>query len=120
MNNSFCFISEYGFRAAWVLIHVWLLPKTMFTAVLFSVGLGLSGDATVSPTSGLVSESFSVSKVATLIGVLFFAHQIGAFFSAWLGGVLRQALGGYTAVWMIEVALCAFACLMSFEIKIST
>jgi MFS family permease len=107
----------YGFRAAWVLIYVWLLPKTMFTAVLFSVGLGLSGDATVSPTSGLVSENFSVSKVATLIGVLFFAHQIGAFFSAWLGGVLRQALGGYTAVWMIDVILCAFACLMSLRIQ---
>jgi predicted MFS family arabinose efflux permease len=89
----------------------------MFTAVLFSVGLGLSGDATVSPTSGLVSEGFSVSKVATLIGVLFFAHQIGAFFSAWLGGVLRQALGGYTAVWMIDVALCAFACVMSLKIR---
>jgi predicted MFS family arabinose efflux permease len=69
------------------------------------------------PCSGLVSERFDVSKVATLIGVLFFAHQIGAFFSAWLGGVLRQALGGYTAVWMIDVALCAFACLMSLRIK---
>jgi predicted MFS family arabinose efflux permease len=107
----------YGFRAVWVLVYVWLMPKTMFTAVLFSVGLGLSGDATVSPTSGLVSEQFSVKKVATLIGVLFFTHQIGAFFSAWLGGVLRQALGGYTAVWMIDVVLCAFACLMSLRIK---
>jgi MFS family permease len=106
----------YGFRAAWVLLYVWLMPKTMFTAVLFSVGLGMTGDATVSPTSGLVSENFSVSKVATLIGVLFFAHQIGAFFSAWLGGVLRQALGSYTVLWMIDVALCLFACAMSLRI----
>jgi predicted MFS family arabinose efflux permease len=76
----------------------------------------MTGDATVSPTSGLVSENFSVSKVATLIGVLFFAHQIGAFFSAWLGGVLRQALGSYTVLWMIDVALCLFACAMSLRI----
>jgi MFS family permease len=106
----------YGFRAAWVLLYVWLMPKTMFTAVLFSVGLGMTGDATVSPTSGLVSENFSVRKVATLIGVLFFTHQIGAFFSAWLGGILRQALGSYTVLWMIDVALCLFACTMSLRI----
>jgi predicted MFS family arabinose efflux permease len=107
----------YGFRASWVLAYVWLMPKNLVTAVLFATGLGLTGDATVSPTSGLVSENFSVKKVATLIGVLFFAHQIGAFFSAWLGGVVRQALGGYTAVWMIDVALCAFACAMSLRIQ---
>lgn len=40
----------------------------MVTAVLFSIGLGMTGDATVSPTSDLVSENFSVSKVATLRG----------------------------------------------------
>jgi MFS family permease len=107
----------YGFRAVWVLAYVWLMPKNMVTAVLFSIGLGMTGDATVSPTSGLVSENFSVSKVATLIGILFFTHQIGAFFSAWLGGVLRQALGGYTAVWMMDVALCVFACIMSLRIR---
>jgi predicted MFS family arabinose efflux permease len=93
------------------------MPKNMVTAVLFSIGLGMTGDATVSPTSGLVSENFSVSKVATLIGILFFTHQIGAFFSAWLGGVLRQALGGYTAIWMLDVVLCVFACIMSLRIK---
>ena len=107
----------YGFRAVWVLAYVWLMPKNMVTAVLFSIGLGMTGDATVSPTSGLVSENFSVSKVATLIGILFFTHQIGAFFSAWLGGVIRQAMGGYTAIWMIDVALCVFACIMSLRIN---
>jgi MFS family permease len=107
----------YGFRAVWVLTYVWLMPKNLVTAVLFAIGLGMTGDATISPTSGLVSENFSVKKVATLIGVLFFTHQIGAFFSAWLGGVLRQALGGYTEVWMIDVVLCVFACVMSLRIQ---
>jgi MFS family permease len=107
----------YGFRAVWVLVYVWLMPKNMVTAVLFSIGLGMTGDATVSPTSGLVSENFSVRKVATLIGILFFTHQIGAFFSAWLGGVIRQTTGGYTAIWMIDVILCIFASVMSRRIK---
>ncbi len=107
----------YGFRAVWVLVYLLLFPKTMLTAVLFSVGLGLTGDATVSPTSGLVSENFSVREAAALIGVLFFAHQIGAFLSAWLGGVLREMLGNYTAVWMLDVILCVFASIMSLRIK---
>lgn len=107
----------YGFRAAWVAIYLFLLPKTMVTAVLFSIGLGLTGDATVSPTSGLVSEQFHIGKVATLIGVLFFTHQIGAFLSAWLGGVLRQSTGGYTVIWLIDIALCVFASIMSLRIR---
>jgi MFS family permease len=93
------------------------MPKNMVTAVLFSIGLGMTGDATVSPTSGLVSENFSVRKVATLIGILFFSHQIGAFFSAWLGGVIRQTTGSYTAIWMIDVTLCIFASVLSSRIK---
>ena len=78
----------YGFRAVWVLVYLLLFPKTMLTAVLF----------------------------AALIGVLFFAHQIGAFLSAWLGGVLREMLGNYTAVWMLDVILCVFASIMSLRI----
>lgn len=107
----------YGFRAVWVIVYLLLLPKTMTTAILFSVGLGLTGDATVSPTSGLVSENFRIGNIATLIGVLFFTHQIGAFLSAWLGGIIRETTGGYAAVWMIDIALCAFACVMSLRIR---
>ncbi len=107
----------YCFRAVWVFVYIWLFPKTMFTAVLFAIGLGMTGDATVSPTSGLVSENFSVKKVATLVGVLFLVHQVGAFFSAWLGGVLREMFGSYTVLWIIDIALCVFASVMSFGIK---
>lgn len=107
----------YGFRAIWVLIYVFLLPKNMLTAMLFAVGLGMTGDATVSPTSGLVSENFHVNKVATLIGVLFFSHQIGAFFSAWLGGVIRETTGGYVTLWIIDAVVCTFASIMSLRIK---
>jgi predicted MFS family arabinose efflux permease len=107
----------YGFRAVWVLAYIWLLPKTMVTAVLFAVGLGMTGDATVSPTSGLVSENFAVGKVATLLGVLFLTHQVGAFFSAWLGGLLRELLGGYAAIWLMDIGLCLFAGVMSFRIE---
>ncbi len=107
----------YGFRAVWVLIYLFLMPKNVVTAFLFSSGLGLTGDATVSPTSGLVSDNFKVSEVATLVGFLFLCHQIGAFFSAWLGGVIFSSTGSYNMIWLIDVALCAFASVMSFMIR---
>lgn len=106
----------YGFRAIWVAVYLFLLPKTIVTAVLFAIGLGMTGDATVSPTSGLVNEHFSIEKVASLVGFLFLCHQIGAFFSAWLGGVLLKATGTYTAIWLIDIALCVFASFMSSRI----
>lgn len=107
----------YGFRAAWVAAYLLLMPKTLPFAVLFAIGLGMTGDATVSPTSGLVSENFTLEQVATLVGFLFLCHQVGAFLSAWLGGVILDATGAYTLVWVLDVALCAFASLMSLRIR---
>lgn len=108
----------YGFRAIWVILYLWLFPKTMLTAVLFSIGLGMTGDATVSPTAGLVNENFLISNVAFVIGILFFAHQVGAFLSAMFGGVIRNAFGGYTLLWIFDILLCVFACVMSLKIKV--
>lgn len=106
----------YGFRSVWVVAFVFLMPKTLPFAILFSIGLGMTGDATVSPTSGLVNEQFRIEQVATLIGVLFLCHQVGAYLSAWLGGVLLQVTGGYRAIWAIDIATCTFASIMSARI----
>lgn len=106
----------YGFRAIWVLAFIFIMPKTLETAILFSIGLGLTGDATVSPTAGLVNERFSLTDAATLIGLLFFFHQIGAFASAWLGGILLGATGGYVVLWTLDAVLCAIASLASVRI----
>ena len=99
----------YGFRAVWVALYIFLMPKNVLTAVIFSTGLGMTGDATVSPTSGLVNENFKLKEVATLIGLLFTVHQIGAFMSAWLGGVIVKNTGGYTLLWLLDIALCIMA-----------
>lgn len=81
-------------RAVWVALYLFLLPKNPATSLMFSIGLGLSGDATVSPTSGIVNREFYAAKIATLIGFLFFCHQIGGFLSSWLGGVFIEATTG--------------------------
>ncbi len=107
----------YGFRAVWTLLYLFIIPKTVVTAAIFSVGLGMTGDATVSPTSGLVNENFRLRDAATLIGLLFLVHQIGAFLSAWLGGAFVDITGSYVPIWMIDVCLCIFASTMSFMIQ---
>ncbi|XOQ52405.1 MAG: Major facilitator transporter [Succiniclasticum sp.] len=107
----------YGFRAVWVLIYLWVLPKTVITAFLFSIGLGFTGDATVSPTSGIVGEHFPLAQVATLVGVLFALHQIGAFLSAYVGGILVSATQGYELLWCVDVVLCLGASFASYRIK---
>jgi predicted MFS family arabinose efflux permease len=107
----------YGFRAVWVLLYIFVVPKTLVTAILFSVGLGFTGDATVSPTAGLVNKHFSLTEAATLIGLLFFFHQIGAFASAWLGGILLDLTGGYVALWVLDALLCVIAAMASTRIQ---
>lgn len=107
----------YAFRAVWAAGYIFLLPKDFITAAVFSLGLGLTGDATVSPTSGLVNEEFSIGKVATLVGLLFLGHQIGAFASAWIGGILVDATGGYQLLWLIDSLLCLAAAWASFRIN---
>lgn len=107
----------YAFRAIWVLLFVFALPKTAATSVLFAIGLGMTGDATVSPTSGIVGERFGLRSVAMLVGTLFLCHQCGAFLSAWLGGAIEQATGGYALLWLIDVALCTVAAAASLCIE---
>lgn len=106
----------YGFRALWVVAFIFLMPKDFLGAIAFSVGLGLTGDATVSPTAGIVNERYSLTEAATLIGVLFFCHQIGGFLSAWLGGVLLDATGSYVMLWVLDAAVCVLASFASSRI----
>ncbi|MDO4522486.1 MAG: MFS transporter [Eubacteriales bacterium] len=118
LNKGKLLAFYYGFRAVWVALYLFVLPKTVVTALIFSVGLGLTGDATVSPTSGLVNEQFDLKQVATLIGLLFLVHQIGAFFSAWLGGIFVNQTGSYKLIWLVDIALCVFASIMSASISV--
>ena len=114
-GDLLCFY--YGFRAVWAALYIFLMPKTMFTAVLYAVGLGMTGDAIVSPTSGIVNANFRLKDVAMLIGLMFAVQQTGAFLSAWLGGIIVSATGGYTLLWICDIALCVMASACSFMIK---
>lgn len=109
----------YGSRVLWILFF-FLLPKTLVTSILFCVLLGLTGSATVTPTSGLVGKLFGAENLPTLFGIVFLSHQTGSFFSTWLGGKCLKITGQYTLIWGVSAVLSLFAMVVSWKIKYDT
>jgi len=91
-------------------------PKTEWTVWLFSAAFGLLWLSTVPLTSGLVGRIFGPRYMATLFGIVLFAHQVGAFFGAWLGGWSYDIYGNYDLVWYISIGLGVFAALVHWPI----
>jgi predicted MFS family arabinose efflux permease len=105
----------YGLRFVAILIFV-LLPISAFTVIAFSASMGLLWLSTVAPTSGVIAEKFGMQWVSTLFGVAFFVHQVGAFFGAWLGGVIVDRTGSYNLMWVISLGVALFGFLIQFPI----
>lgn len=108
--------SVYGFRVL-IAIGFIILPKSVPFAFIATGLLGLTGDSTVPPTTGIISAKVGVAKMAIVYGSIFIGHQIGAFSSAWLGGVLVNTSLGYTALWIADLCLCFIAAIASFKIR---
>lgn len=92
------------------------LPKSTAFAFAATALLGLSGDATVPPTSGIITQKFGSEKMAVLYGFSLIGHQIGAFLSSYLGGIFASSGLGYTPLWIINLCLAAIASTASFLI----
>ena len=106
----------YGLRPFTILIFL-IMPKTVINLTLFTMFLGFSGTATVPPVSGIINKKFGAASISMLYGLVFVVHQIGAFFSAWLGGLSFNFTGSYNAMWLAALALGTLASLISFLIK---
>lgn len=92
------------------------LPKSVPFTFIVTALLGLSGDSTVPPTSGIISKKFGAEKMAVIYGFALIGHQVGAFASSFLGGVIVRAGLGYTPLWIINMCLSAIAAAASFSI----
>lgn len=102
----------YGSRTVWIVLYL-LLPKSVAATLAFAALLGLTGNATVPPVSGLTGKLFGADYIAALFGVVFVAHQIGSFFSAWLGGICVTMTGSYGLIWSVGAVLSLLAMLAS-------
>jgi len=128
----------YMLRAVVIAAFV-IVPPSVYSVILFSIGIGVLWLATVPPTSGLVAVMFGTRYMALLYGVVFLSHQIGSFFGVYLGGYLYersdafaivssfcgQYLGfstygdaaSYDLVWLINILLGVAAALIHIPIK---
>ncbi len=106
----------YLARAALITVFV-LLPTSAVTVLVFAAVMGLLWLSTVPLTSGLVAIMFGPKHLATLLGIVFLSHQVGAFLGVWLGGFLYDQTGSYDVVWWIGVALGIFAAIVHWPIK---
>lgn len=93
------------------------IPATPLTVLIFSAGIGLLWLSTVPPTSALVAIMFGPKYMATLMGIVFLNHQIGAFLGVWLGGRLYDATGSYDVVWYLGIALGIAAAIVHWPIR---
>ena len=108
--------SFYGARVIIIVLFL-ILPKTIFVIFAFASLLGFTGMSTVPPVSGIINLKFGAKYIAILYGLVFFIHQIGAFFGAYLGGVLFEKFSSYNPIWTVNIFLCALASIVSFMIK---
>lgn len=106
----------YAIRA-FISLGFLVLPKTAAFAFAVTALLGMTGDATVPPTSGIISRKFGAEKMAVLYGFTLIGHQIGAFASSNLGGILVKLGMGYAPLWGINLILAAIAAAASFAIR---
>jgi len=48
---------------------------------------------------------FGLRYMATLVGLVFFSHQVGSFIGVWLGGSRYDTNGSYDPVWWAGIVL---------------
>lgn len=107
----------YLLRGVLIVLFFFLLPKNMGTIIFFALALGLCGDATVTPTSEIISRTFGAVNMAFLFGITFLCHQIGGFLSTWLAGILLHSTGSYLFIWLLNLGFCLLAAFVSYRIK---
>jgi predicted MFS family arabinose efflux permease len=106
----------YLLRAVVILAFL-AVPLSPASVYVFALVIGTLWLSTVPLTNGLVAHIFGVNYLSMLAGVVFFAHQIGSFLGAWMGGYLFDRTGSYTVAWLIAAAFGVFAALIHLPIR---
>ncbi|HYO36863.1 MAG TPA: MFS transporter [Geodermatophilus sp.] len=91
-------------------------PDLHVSMIAFIVFYGLDWVATVPPTLALCREHFG-ARAPVVFGWVFAAHQLGAAFAAFGGGVIRDVTGSYDLAWFLAGGLCLLAAALSLSIR---
>ena len=106
----------YLLRSLVITIFV-LSPPSPLVALLFGVVIGILWLATVPMTNAIILSFIGPKYLATLSGICFICHQLGAVLGAWLGGRFFDIYGSYENMWWLSVALGIIAFLLTITVK---
>jgi MFS family permease len=113
-------LSTIYFLRSIVITAFILFPISSTSVLVFCFCIGFLWLATVPLTNALVGQIFGIKYLATLSGIVFCSHQVGAFASVWMGGYLFDSLGSYDLIWQIAIALGILAALLHLPINESS
>ncbi|MDB2387791.1 MFS transporter [Alphaproteobacteria bacterium] len=108
--------SIYLMRSLTITIFI-LSPPSATVALLFGAVIGILWLATVPMTNAIILSFIGPKYLATLSGICFICHQLGAILGAWLGGRFFDIYGSYENMWWLSVALGIAAFLLTITVK---
>jgi MFS family permease len=79
-----------------------VMPPTPTSTLLFAAAMGMLWWPGLAPLiGGLVANIFGTRYLATLLGLSFVVHQMGASLGTWGGGLIFDLFGSYDRAWQI-------------------
>lgn len=99
----------YLLRTAFIVIFL-LAPISAASTLVFAAAMGFLWLGVAPLVTGIIGRVFGLTHFNTLYGVVFFSHQVGSFFGAWMGGVVFDLTGNYNFGWgaLIVIGVAAF------------
>ena len=99
----------YLARTAIIIVFL-SLPVTAASTLVFAAAMGFLWLGVAPLVTGIIARVFGLTHFNTLYGIVFFSHQVGSFFGAWMGGVVFDRFGNYNFAWgaLIAIGLTAF------------
>ena len=99
----------YLARTAIIIVFL-SLPVTAASTLVFAAAMGFLWLGVAPLVTGIIARVFGLTHFNTLYGIVFFSHQVGSFFGAWMGGVVFDRFGNYHFAWgaLIAIGLTAF------------
>jgi len=87
-----------------------LAPISATTTLIFAAAMGTLWLGVSPLVTGIIGRVFGLEHFGTLYGVVFFSHQVGSFFGAWMGGLVFAQWGNYNVAWgaLIAIGFIAF------------
>src|ERR1700694_2566469 len=100
----------YLLRTLFIVVFL-LVPISAASTLVFAAAMGFLWLGVAPLVTGIIGRVFGLTHFNTLYGIVFFSHQVGSFFGAWMGGVVFDRFGNYNFGWgaLIVIGVTAFA-----------